>query len=183
MFYQRHQMLRRIGYFYCAAPLSGAFGGLLATGLAQIRFNGYNRWPWIFFSEFQFFLSHHPFPPQELTAWGFPVEGIITTLFGIICFFTMPHTPMDAKFLTDEERKRALSRLQLDSHGAAASGDVNEEHFDWHWVRMAFKAPQLWFCCFIWFFLLISLYVSLLICLHAFLPFSYSSSSSSSYHS
>ncbi|KAF3012237.1 hypothetical protein E8E14_010581 [Neopestalotiopsis sp. 37M] len=135
MFYQRHQMLRRIGYFYCAAPLSGAFGGLLATGLAQIRFNGYNRWPWIFF-----------------------IEGIITTLFGIICFFTMPHTPMDAKFLTDEERKRALSRLQLDSHGAATSGDVNEEHFDWHWVRMAFKAPQLWFCCFIWFFLLISLY-------------------------
>jgi MFS family permease len=35
MFYQRHQMLRRIGYFYCAAPLSGAFGGLLATGLSQ----------------------------------------------------------------------------------------------------------------------------------------------------
>jgi len=29
--------------FYCAAPLSGAFGGLLATGLAEIRYNGYNR--------------------------------------------------------------------------------------------------------------------------------------------
>ncbi|KAI0416187.1 hypothetical protein F5X98DRAFT_344370 [Xylaria grammica] len=31
MFYPRHQMMNRIGYFYCAAPLSGAFGGLLAT--------------------------------------------------------------------------------------------------------------------------------------------------------
>lgn len=29
--------------FYCAAPLSGAFGGLLATGLAEIRYSGYNR--------------------------------------------------------------------------------------------------------------------------------------------
>jgi len=29
--------------FYCAAPLSGAFGGLLATGLAEIRYAGYNR--------------------------------------------------------------------------------------------------------------------------------------------
>ncbi|KAK6194165.1 hypothetical protein LQW54_011738 [Pestalotiopsis sp. IQ-011] len=135
MFYQRHQMLRRIGYFYCAAPLSGAFGGLLATGLAQIRFNGYNRWPWIFF-----------------------IEGIITTLFGVLCFFAMPHTPADAKFLTDDERSRTLSRLRLDNHGAVGSGDVNEEHFDWHWVRMAFRAPQLWFCCFIWFFLLIPLY-------------------------
>lgn len=51
MFYRRHQMLYRIGLFYCAAPLSGAFGGLLATGLATIRHGGYNRWPWIFFSE------------------------------------------------------------------------------------------------------------------------------------
>ena len=32
----------RIGLFYCAAPLSGAFGGLLATGLAQIKYHHYN---------------------------------------------------------------------------------------------------------------------------------------------
>lgn len=62
-------MLFRIGLFYCAAPLSGAFGGLLATGLAQIRHGGYDRilpilpqlsfafadifpgWPWIFIVE------------------------------------------------------------------------------------------------------------------------------------
>jgi len=51
MFYRRHQILFRSGLFYSAAPLSGAFGGLLATGLSQISFNGYNKWPWIFFSE------------------------------------------------------------------------------------------------------------------------------------
>ena len=44
MFYTRHQTLWRIGVFYCAAPLSGAFGGLLATGLAEIRYGGYNRY-------------------------------------------------------------------------------------------------------------------------------------------
>src|SRR6266536_2142597 len=43
MFYRRHDLLYRIGLFYCAAPLSGAFGGLLATGLAQIKHGGYNR--------------------------------------------------------------------------------------------------------------------------------------------
>lgn len=52
MFYRRHEMLWRMGMFYCAAPLSGAFGGLLATGLATIHYNGYDRWPWIFFSTF-----------------------------------------------------------------------------------------------------------------------------------
>lgn len=43
MFYRRHEMIFRLGLFYCAAPLSGAFGGLLATGLAEIRHGGYNR--------------------------------------------------------------------------------------------------------------------------------------------
>lgn len=43
MFYRRHELLFRLGLFYCAAPLSGAFGGLLATGLAEIRFHDYNR--------------------------------------------------------------------------------------------------------------------------------------------
>ena len=67
MFYRRHEMIFRLGLFYCAAPLSGAFGGLLATGLAEIRYHGYNRkyrrdialvplltgsgWPWIFIVE------------------------------------------------------------------------------------------------------------------------------------
>ncbi|KAF5873965.1 putative mfs transporter protein [Botrytis fragariae] len=45
MFYRRHQLMRRIGLFYCAAPLSGAFGGLLATGLSEIKTKGYNGWP------------------------------------------------------------------------------------------------------------------------------------------
>ncbi|KAJ3574208.1 hypothetical protein NPX13_g4437 [Xylaria arbuscula] len=135
MFYPRHQMLKRVGYFYCAAPLSGAFGGLLATGLSKIRYGGYNRWPWIFF-----------------------VEGIVTTLFGIVCFFVMPNTPGDSKFLTSEERAASLHRMKVDSHGAVSEQDVKDEKFDWHWVRVAFKAPQLWFSSFIWFFQLVSLY-------------------------
>lgn len=48
MFYPRHDIMRRIGFFYSAAPLSDAFGGLLASGLAQISTGGYNGWPFIF---------------------------------------------------------------------------------------------------------------------------------------
>jgi len=44
MFYRRHQLLYRIGLFYCAAPLSGAFGGLLATGLSKIHTKNYAGW-------------------------------------------------------------------------------------------------------------------------------------------
>lgn len=54
MFYKRHNVMFRLGVFYCAAPLSGAFGGLLASGLAQISYGGYDSWPWIFFVEGMF---------------------------------------------------------------------------------------------------------------------------------
>ena len=156
MFYTRHQLLYRIGLFYCAAPLSGAFGGLLATGLAQIEYGSYNRWPWIFFSKNTFSLS-------RLWLTCSVVEGIITVLFGIVCFFTMPSTPADAKFFTDEERIVALHRMKVDAHGGTNADDVNEEHFDWRWVRMALLAPQTIILSIAWFFLLVPLYVSFLI--------------------
>ena len=52
-----------------------------------------------------------------------------------------------------------MARLKEDAHGATSVADVNEEKFDWHWVRMAFKAPQTWLSSLIWFFLLVPLYV------------------------
>lgn len=120
MFYRRHEMLYRIGLFYCAAPLSGAFGGLLATGLAKIKYGGYDKWPWIFF-----------------------IEGIVTVLFGVTAFFFMPHTPADAKFLTEEERAVALHRMKADAHGATSEEDVNLERFDWHWVRFCYTEHEI----------------------------------------
>ncbi|KAI9714919.1 MAG: hypothetical protein M1820_000208 [Bogoriella megaspora] len=114
MFYRRHQMLYRIGLFYCAAPLSGAFGGLLATGLAEINTGGYNGWPFIFF-----------------------VEGAITVIFGVVTLFFLPHVPAESKFLTPEERAVAVARLKLDAHGSTTTGDAAHETFSWYWMRVA----------------------------------------------
>ncbi|KAF2142806.1 uncharacterized protein K452DRAFT_225996 [Aplosporella prunicola CBS 121167] len=114
MFYRRHELLYRIGLFYCAAPLSGAFGGLLATGLARIRSRGYNGWPFIFF-----------------------VEGGVTVLFGLTTMFFLPHTPAEATFLSEAERRAAVARMRLDAHGAAPAPDVAAESFSWPLVRRA----------------------------------------------
>ncbi|KAA6411779.1 MAG: MFS general substrate transporter [Lasallia pustulata] len=114
MFYRRHQLMYRIGLFYCAAPLSGAFGGLLATGLAEINYHNYHGWPWIFM-----------------------IEGVITVLFGILTTFFLPNTPGDAKFLSEEERLGAMRRMNLDAHGATAISDVAAEKFSWDQVRLA----------------------------------------------
>ncbi|KAJ4394222.1 hypothetical protein N0V93_003439 [Gnomoniopsis smithogilvyi] len=61
-------------------------------------------------------------------------------------------------FLTEEERTAAMARLKQDAHGATDVEDVNEEKFDWRWVKMAFKAPQTWLSSLIWFFVLVPLY-------------------------
>lgn len=114
MFYRRHELMRRIGLFYCAAPLSGAFGGLLATGLSEIKAPGYNGWPFIFF-----------------------VEGAITVIFGIITIFFLPHTPSHSKFLTEEERYVAIHRMKLDYRGASPVANIDNEKFSWHWVKLA----------------------------------------------
>ncbi|KAF1957524.1 MFS general substrate transporter, partial [Byssothecium circinans] len=114
MFYRRHQLLYRITLFYCAAPISGAVGGLLATGLARIEHGGYNGWPFIFF-----------------------VEGAITIVFGIAVLFALPHTPSDIKFFTPEEHEACLARMRLDAHGSNTASTVKDEKFSWFWVRRA----------------------------------------------
>ncbi|KAF2031725.1 MFS general substrate transporter [Setomelanomma holmii] len=137
MFYRRHAMMLRNGLFYCAAPLSGAFGGLLASGVAKIEVGGYDRWPRIFF-----------------------IGGAMTVVFGIICYFFMPDTPAAAGFLTDEEKEWALLRVRIDAGGSTRAAAVDDEKFNSYWMKMALKSPQTYFCSFIWFFLLVPLYVS-----------------------
>lgn len=99
---------------YCAAPLSGAFGGLLATGLATIDSGGYDGWPFIFF-----------------------VEGAITVLVGVLAMCFLPHTPLDSNFLSPEEKEAAVARMRLDNYGASAADDVGHETFSWLWVHRA----------------------------------------------
>ena len=156
MFYRRHQVLYRSGLFYCAAPLAGSFGGLLAGALGRVEYGGYNKWPWIFFSKLP--LSFVPRVLILLMLTVSTVEGAATVVFGMACFFFMPDTPALARFLTDDEKVWALRRMRMDASGSTTL-DVDEERFSWHWARMALKAPQTWFCSAIWFFLLVPLYV------------------------
>ena len=135
MFYRRQDMIFRMGLFYCAAPLSGAIGGLLATGLAEIEFNGYNRWPWIFI-----------------------VEGIITVLIGILTIFFLPHTPAKSRFLSKIEREAAVLRMKHDAHGSNQSSEVDTEHFSWQWVRMAVFNINTWLLSFNFFAIITPIY-------------------------
>ncbi|ELQ33418.1 hypothetical protein OOU_Y34scaffold00946g12 [Pyricularia oryzae Y34] len=85
------------------------------------------------------------------------VEGAMTVVFGMVCFFFMPNTPGDSRFLTPEEREQALRRMREDASGSSTI-DVDDEKFNWHWVKMALMAPQTYLLSLLWFFLLVPLY-------------------------
>ncbi|KAI9036561.1 putative MFS transporter [Aspergillus affinis] len=92
-FYRRGDLALRIGLFYTAASLSGAFGGLLARGLAAIGpRGGLEGWRWIMI-----------------------IEGLLTFVCGGLSYFGLPNSVETASFLTPEERLLARQRLNLDS--------------------------------------------------------------------
>ena len=80
--YMPKDLASRISYFYCASSLSGAFSGLLAAGIAQMDgVGGYEGWRWIFI-----------------------LEGIVTVILGVACFFLLIDTPaLSSRWLTQEE--------------------------------------------------------------------------------
>lgn len=92
--YTRGEMALRIGIFYTAASLSGAFGGLLARGLSAIGpRGGLEGWRWIFI-----------------------IEGLLTVICGVIAYFLLASNLATAPYLTPEEQDFAIKRLSGDSN-------------------------------------------------------------------
>ncbi|KAK1773761.1 major facilitator superfamily domain-containing protein [Copromyces sp. CBS 386.78] len=112
-FYKRGELLFRIGIYTSAASLAGAFGGLLATGLAKIP-----EWG----------VAGH-----TLHTWKniFFFEGLITIMVGLLAPIWMPTDPMTAFFLNERERCIAAERL-VREHRADPAGKV-----EWRHVKLA----------------------------------------------
>ncbi|KAF7308966.1 putative transporter C11D3.18C [Mycena kentingensis (nom. inval.)] len=92
-YYRRRELVMRIGIFFgVSAPLGGAFGGLLASGLLSVDDIG------------------------SVKSWRkiFLVEGIITTGIGILGFWIIPTDPVHTRMLNEEERALALARISAD---------------------------------------------------------------------
>ena len=138
MFYQRHELALRISFFFCASPFSGFAGGLLATGLGQIEYGGYNSTSHLLCSKVAVVFANK----DAEWPWIFFVEGAITILFGMAAFLVLPHTPGSCKFLSAEEKAVATKRMQQDSQGATIRQDIAEESFSWYWVRLALFNPN-----------------------------------------
>ncbi|EXJ53955.1 hypothetical protein A1O7_09292 [Cladophialophora yegresii CBS 114405] len=116
MWYKRNERQFRVALFFSAASLAGAFGGILAFGIAKMRgVGGYNGWRWIFI-----------------------LEGLLTIVVSAASYFFIHNYPDTAKFLSDDEREYIQNRLKLDSDA------TQHEKLDWANVKKAFTDVKCW---------------------------------------
>ena len=97
MWYKRSEAQKRFSFFFSSTTLAGAFGGLLASGIAKMEgMQGYRGWRWVFI-----------------------IEGVLTSVVAIILFFCIADFPEDVKWLNEEERAYMRAKLAKDVGKAA----------------------------------------------------------------
>lgn len=88
--YRRAELAFRLSIYMVMAPLAGAFGGLLASGILKLsHFGGLHSWRMIF-----------------------GIEGIITIGLALIGFITLTDRPATARWLTQDEKDLAIARVK-----------------------------------------------------------------------
>ncbi|KAK3673942.1 hypothetical protein LTR78_006144 [Recurvomyces mirabilis] len=93
--YRRSELAFRLSLYIVMAPLAGAFGGLIASGiLTRDSIGSLRTWRMIFV-----------------------VEGIITCGLALISFLTLTDRPATARWLSQEERDLAIARVKSERVG------------------------------------------------------------------
>ena len=90
--YKREEAQWRFTIYWCSTLIANAFGGLLASAIAEMDgVGGYSNWRWIFI-----------------------LEGIFTILVAIAAFFLLADFPEDAKWLKEDERRWVIAKTGKD---------------------------------------------------------------------
>ncbi|KAJ8116686.1 hypothetical protein OPT61_g1934 [Boeremia exigua] len=96
--YKRAELTFRLGLWMLMAPLSGAFGGLLASGILKLsHFGSLHGWQMIF-----------------------AIEGIMTIGVAFVAFITLTDRPETARWLNEEEKQLAIDRVKSERLGQSA---------------------------------------------------------------
>lgn len=95
--YRRTELAFRLAMYIVMAPLAGAFGGLLASGI--LRLDG--------------------FGPVHSWRLIFVIEGIITCGLALIAFITLTDRPETARWLDAAEKELAIARVKSERVGVS----------------------------------------------------------------
>ncbi|TVY23280.1 putative transporter [Lachnellula hyalina] len=115
MWYKRRECGTRLAFFFSAATAAGAFGGLIARGIAEMNnVGGYAGWRWIFI-----------------------LEGLLTLVVGSFAYWIIQDYPSTAGFLSTKEKIEVERRLADDNDGLATE-------FNMRYVYQALRDWKIW---------------------------------------
>ncbi|KAL7411142.1 major facilitator superfamily domain-containing protein [Mrakia frigida] len=97
--YKKEELAKRVGLFISAGSLAGAFGGLISFGVSSITNSKIPQWRILFL-----------------------IEGIPSFILAIVVFFCLPDRPHVSKYLNEDERVIALTRLNSENLGESSVG-------------------------------------------------------------
>lgn len=117
MFYTRAEQPARQAAWFVGNSIAVLLGGLIAYGIGNIHITTLAQWQLLFL-----------------------VLGTVTSVYGIVLFFTLPDSPAKAVFLKPNERTIAVQRTLKNKTGVLDTGK-----FRWGQVIMAIKDLQTWF--------------------------------------
>ncbi|KAH7921931.1 MFS general substrate transporter [Leucogyrophana mollusca] len=143
LWYPRHMLQYRVGLFFGAATIAGAFSGLLAFAIGYMAGTaGLEGWSWIFL-----------------------LEGLATIVVAVTALFILVDFPDTAAFLTQEERAFIIWRKSAFYDNSSVG---EEENFATRHVWAAFADWQVWMHILVYMSIVAPLYGITL-----FLPFGY----------
>ncbi|KAL3961126.1 hypothetical protein ACCO45_006243 [Purpureocillium lilacinum] len=118
VWYRRYEVQTRMVVFYASVSLSGAFSGLLAYAIQYMEGIAHlGGWSWIFI-----------------------LEGLATIVIAICMYIFLPDGPATAKFLTQEEKRFIITRLETET----GSGEGRTTNSDKLTVRQVMEALKEW---------------------------------------
>jgi MFS transporter, ACS family, allantoate permease len=117
--YRKYEHASRVGIWSCFTGVAQIIGGLIAYGCLQGR------------------LAH---PNSYFTSWRILVlcTGLTSALFGILMFFFFASTPLEAIWLSRDEKVIVIERLRSNQQG------VGSQEFKWSQFRETLGDIRTW---------------------------------------
>ncbi|KAL4865238.1 hypothetical protein BDV12DRAFT_154653 [Aspergillus spectabilis] len=113
MWYKRSEQPFRHGIWFQGITIAGIFGGLLAYGIGHVK---------------------------SIAPWKavFLIFGAITIVWAFVLFYWLPDTPMNARFLSEEDRRKAVTRVQENMTG------IKNDEFKFQQFKEALLDVKCW---------------------------------------
>ncbi|RPD67708.1 MFS general substrate transporter [Lentinus tigrinus ALCF2SS1-7] len=98
----------------------------------------FNGWAGIVGGFLAYGIGHIGSPQIDLWKYIFLILGAVSLVFSVVLWSFFPDSPVEARFLTQEEKVLAVKRV------AEAKLGVKNKMFKWYQVRHALEDPKTW---------------------------------------